>query len=515
MAHAAHAAHAEWDLWGRLEKIVQDGSYMSANEEFTALKGLVQKADASELSAQLPRAPLAWEFLLTFGAKKPFYRSHLCQVVEALLAQPRWREVYASSQELQEKAADPVLHADIKKALATVPAAPAAAAAAKKEEKPRAGPSKDVEWPSWEVLQEVVQKETFMAANEEFRVLRLAVLAADPVQLASQVAHAPMVWEFIAGFAAKKSHFRSQVVEVTSALRKERGWDEALEAAQPSLRSRINELPEAAAAVRGQLSRADQSPAASGGDSSLGDVGEEEHQTPYTSPDFRSLEERSAGVIGFVTRIHAVIPSHSLPKQKGVTHQRCRCFWPSFSQSAHRGPAGGANSRDMQVKEIFYCSLKTPVPPQPKHDVPPRCIDTAATRPVAFMTFRPAQGSRGENVGCVGSSAADVGPDYYEESYGCSSLDVCKTKCIYNVKCVGIEYSEGDDGRCRVWTRQEGIGGTVPLTNYVCLQYGHNLPSGEYCWSFLRVEGNGGPGTPDKYKCLETAELGDGRRLLM
>ena len=24
-----------------------------------------------------------------------------------------------------------------------------------------------------------------------------------------------------------------------------------------------------------------------------------------------------------------------------------------------------------------------------------------------------------------------------KESYGCSSLDVCKTKCIYNVKCVG------------------------------------------------------------------------------
>lgn len=141
--------------------------------------------------------------------------------------------------------------------------------------------------------------------------------------------------------------------------------------------------------------------------------------------------------------------------------------------------------------------------------------DTAVTRPVAFMTFKPAQGSRGENVGCVGTSPADVGPAYYEESYGCSSLDVCKTKCIYNVKCVGIEYSEGDDGRCRVWTRQDGIGGTVPLTNYVCLQYSHNLPAGEYCWSFLRVGGNGGPGTPDKYKCLETAKLGDGRRLLM
>ena len=31
------------------------------------------------------------------------------------------------------------------------------------------------------------------------------------------------------------------------------------------------------------------------------------------------------------------------------------------------------------------------------------------------MTFKPAQGSRGENVGCVGTSPADVGPAYYEE----------------------------------------------------------------------------------------------------
>ena len=31
----------------------------------------------------------------------------------------------------------------------------------------------------------------------------------------------------------------------------------------------------------------------------------------------------------------------------------------------------------------------------------------------------------------------------------------------------GIEYSEYNDGRCRVWTRAKGIEGTVPLANYV------------------------------------------------
>ncbi|CAE7443898.1 LIP5 [Symbiodinium natans] len=260
---------------------------MAANEDFNALKAAVLKAETSELSGQLGRAALAWEFLLGFAAKKPFYRSHLCQVIEALLAQPGWRDVYARSQELQEMAE--TVHEDVKKALAAVPAAPAPAP--KQEERPKSGPSKDVEWPSWEVLEEVVKKETFMAANEEFRVLRLAVIAADEVQLASQVAHAAMAWEFIAGFAAKKPHFRSQVVEVVSALRKESGWEAALEAAQPSLRSRLAELPEA---VRGPLSRADKSPSAlSGGDSSMDEIGQEqEHQMPYTSPDFQSLEER-------------------------------------------------------------------------------------------------------------------------------------------------------------------------------------------------------------------------------
>ena len=34
----------------------------------------------------------------------------------------------------------------------------------------------------------------------------------------------------------------------------------------------------------------------------------------------------------------------------------------------------------------------------------------------------------------------------------------------------GIEYNQGEEGRCRVWTRPEGVEGTVPLTNYAPVQ---------------------------------------------
>lgn len=104
----------------------------------------------------------------------------------------------------------------------------------------------------------------FMGSNEEFRLLRLAVLAAwlstincrgwshsqapprlkpntkaasvhhsrnqtlwkaccsleaaDPGQLADQVARAPLVWQFLAGFGEKKTLYRSQMAEVIGNL---------------------------------------------------------------------------------------------------------------------------------------------------------------------------------------------------------------------------------------------------------------------------------------------------------
>ncbi|CAJ1420068.1 unnamed protein product [Effrenium voratum] len=92
-----------------------------------------------------------------------------------------------------------------------------------------------------------------------------------------------------------------------------------------------------------------------------------------------------------------------------------------------------------------------------------------------------------EDVGCVGSGPDDVGPGYYE-TFNQSSLDACKTFCIFNVACVGIEYSHEYNDRCRVWTRPEGVGGTVDLIGYVCLKYNHTISEGNYCKRFVRVQ---------------------------
>jgi len=42
--------------------------------------------------------------------------------------------------------------------------------------------------------------------------------AADPVQLAAQVARAPLVWQFLVGFGEKKTLYRSQMAEVVGNL---------------------------------------------------------------------------------------------------------------------------------------------------------------------------------------------------------------------------------------------------------------------------------------------------------
>ena len=86
--------------------------------------------------------------------------------------------------------------------------------ATKTLEKPRVS-GREVEWPvpwnyllsdlvevelleDWESVEAAVRMEHFMGANEEFSLLRLAVLAADPVQLAGQVGKADLVWQFLA-----------------------------------------------------------------------------------------------------------------------------------------------------------------------------------------------------------------------------------------------------------------------------------------------------------------------------
>eukprot|EP00438_Fugacium_kawagutii_P011865 Skav208120 [mRNA] locus=scaffold1223:27752:32990:- [translate_table: standard] len=75
----------------------------------------------------------------------------------------------------------------------------------------------------------------------------------------------------------------------------------------------------------------------------------------------------------------------------------------------------------------------------------------------------------GSNRACRGSHPADTWSSYYE-LYGpdvVGSLDHCKTLCLAEESCKGIEYR---DGRCEVWTRRAGIGSSAPSTGSMCLR---------------------------------------------
>ncbi|CAK9009232.1 unnamed protein product [Durusdinium trenchii] len=285
---------ALWELWPRVEAVVKHESYMSANDEFTKLKTAILKS--GDLGAQAKYATVTWEFLLGFADKKTFYRSHVCQVVQVLLTEPSFRNAYASSPTFRAKAQQ--LHPDVRKALEAVDEElPKEVPKEAKVEKVKVS-GKEVEWPDWGALEAAVRMEHYMGANEEFRLLRLAVLAADPLQLASQVGQAAMVWEFLVGFGEKKAHFRSQLGEVIGILRQESGWEESLDQMRPKLQARLQLLPEVLQKALGpDHSEAEEaSNSASFSQENLEVLTEE----AYCSPSFESLEDRLKSMMGCV-----------------------------------------------------------------------------------------------------------------------------------------------------------------------------------------------------------------------
>ena len=296
---------ADWALWERLEDVVRADRYMSANEDFNALKAAVLKASLSELSAQSGHAILGWEFLLSFAKKKTFYRSHVCQVVNALLADTKWKHAFASSEALRAKAQE--LHPDVRAALEAVDAAPAVPAKAPPPEKIKVS-GKEVNWPDWDTLEAVVQMKGFKGANDEFSCLRLAVLAADPVQLASQVAHAATVWRFVVGFGEKKSHYRSQLAEVAGILRQESGWEASLESLRGELLESLGALPDI---LQTALDTDKATAEAASASASFQMTVDEETAAPsasYAAPDFESLQDRLKSMMGYVEGLAGAQP---------------------------------------------------------------------------------------------------------------------------------------------------------------------------------------------------------------
>ncbi|CAK9032244.1 unnamed protein product [Durusdinium trenchii] len=124
----------------------------------------------------------------------------------------------------------------------------------------------------------------------------------------------------------------------------------------------------------------------------------------------------------------------------------------------------------------------------------------------AILSFFPARGPQTpQDVGC----AQDLSRSYFDE-YNQSSLDACKTFCIYNVNCTGIEYAVPSvaevGGRCRVWKKPQGLEVTVDLIGFSCWKYNHTISAGHYCSRWVRV------GTcqrlhGDCYKCLQESPL--------
>lgn len=296
---------SQWpqNLWPKLDKVVRDESFVSANDTFTELKNAILKSSPEELATQSSNAVLTWEFLLGFAAKKPFYRSHVCQVVKALMSAPGiWRQAYTTSEELRSKSEN--VHLDIQEVLKTVGETSAVSAAVPSV--PASLPpaaAKPIDWPDWEAISTAVRTErstgATMGAVDEFAALRAAVRAAGPVELASQVGHASYVWRFLVGVGEKKAIYRSQIAEVVEILREEEGWETALETIMPDVRARVEALPDV---IKEAMSIESWEVVGDNPALKAGEVPEQADPKPGdpSTPGYSSLEEKLSSMLGSI-----------------------------------------------------------------------------------------------------------------------------------------------------------------------------------------------------------------------
>ncbi|CAE8711556.1 unnamed protein product [Polarella glacialis] len=93
----------------------------------------------------------------------------------------------------------------------------------------------------------------------------------------------------------------------------------------------------------------------------------------------------------------------------------------------------------------------------------------------------------GINRACRGLDASDNHPAHYT-IHSTTSVQTCKALCIGTPGCQGLEYSWG---RCEVWTRLRGVGGSVSQAGFLCLRYKSWDPS-DIIDSFLPADGGAG-----------------------
>lgn len=100
-----------WDIIPSIQVVVDNGSFMSANNVFTELKRTVLAASQEELDEQSMYAELIWSFLVGFATEKSQYKSIISQVAKRLLEVPQWHAVFNSMVVMQNKVK--MLHPDL------------------------------------------------------------------------------------------------------------------------------------------------------------------------------------------------------------------------------------------------------------------------------------------------------------------------------------------------------------------------------------------------------------------
>eukprot|EP00933_Yihiella_yeosuensis_P064573 TRINITY_DN67_c2_g1_i1.p1 TRINITY_DN67_c2_g1~~TRINITY_DN67_c2_g1_i1.p1 ORF type:complete len:1571 (-),score=243.24 TRINITY_DN67_c2_g1_i1:172-4884(-) len=74
----------------------------------------------------------------------------------------------------------------------------------------------------------------------------------------------------------------------------------------------------------------------------------------------------------------------------------------------------------------------------------------------------------GADRACRGANTSDNLASYYIAVSGVDTLNTCKDLCMDDLRCVGIEFR---NGRCEIWTREDGIQSTVSVAGYTCFHY--------------------------------------------
>eukprot|EP00928_Gymnodinium_smaydae_P027775 TRINITY_DN21369_c0_g1_i1.p1 TRINITY_DN21369_c0_g1~~TRINITY_DN21369_c0_g1_i1.p1 ORF type:complete len:263 (-),score=47.76 TRINITY_DN21369_c0_g1_i1:188-976(-) len=103
-------------------------------------------------------------------------------------------------------------------------------------------------WPDWDRVRYLVEKQHYVGGNEEFNAFHRKALAAeaddDETGLPKYVECAPLMWDFLTGFAACKPMYRKKLVQVFDRLLDDPGWSDAWDQLAPELSERVASLHE-------------------------------------------------------------------------------------------------------------------------------------------------------------------------------------------------------------------------------------------------------------------------------